>query len=186
MPHDYIPRPDGDFSAWANHYYAAVKKWWDAQGLDPDRPQAARRRHLDLWNKDYAAHIAAQARAEAAAAAKRQARHGIPTSGTGVPPVIPVWNPKPAASRRSSRRTPQRPRRRPRHHRHSRAHRRWPARANADHRTLARVGRSGRRLTRTLRSADESTPTRRAKPRGVRARRSGSRWPMPTPPPRPH
>ena len=30
-----MPRPDGDFSAWANHYYAAVKKWWDAQGLDP-------------------------------------------------------------------------------------------------------------------------------------------------------
>ncbi|MCC6951594.1 MAG: hypothetical protein IT433_09130, partial [Phycisphaerales bacterium] len=34
MPHDYIPRPDSDFSAWANHYYEAVKTWWDAQRLD--------------------------------------------------------------------------------------------------------------------------------------------------------
>jgi hypothetical protein len=41
MPHDYIPRPDGDFSAWANHYVEAVHTFWEAQGLDltdPDTP----------------------------------------------------------------------------------------------------------------------------------------------------
>ena len=63
MPHDYIPRPDGDFSAWANHYYIAVKEWWAAHGLDLGElgPLEAA---LDLWNKGYAAHIAAQAKAE--------------------------------------------------------------------------------------------------------------------------
>jgi hypothetical protein len=35
MPTTYLPRPDGDFGAFAGHYYEAVKKWWSAQGLDP-------------------------------------------------------------------------------------------------------------------------------------------------------
>ena len=29
MPEQRIPRADGDFAAYANHYYEAVKKWWD-------------------------------------------------------------------------------------------------------------------------------------------------------------
>ena len=29
-----FPRPDGDFSAYMNHYYEAVEKWWNIQGLD--------------------------------------------------------------------------------------------------------------------------------------------------------
>jgi len=30
-----IPRPDGNFAAWANQYYNAVEKWWSINGLDP-------------------------------------------------------------------------------------------------------------------------------------------------------
>ena len=32
---NYIPRPDGNFAAWAQHYYDAVEKWYAVQGLDP-------------------------------------------------------------------------------------------------------------------------------------------------------
>jgi hypothetical protein len=30
----YMPRPDSDFSAWAQHYYDAVEKWWSVNGFD--------------------------------------------------------------------------------------------------------------------------------------------------------
>ena len=165
MPHDYIPRPDGDFSAWANHYYAAVKKWWDTQGLDPTDLKPLEDA-LVLWNKDYAAHIAAQAKAEAAAAAKRQARQGPPTSGPTAPGTPP---PLEAEARRIAAFIQT-----------------YPTTTDADRATigirvridggppaptpttapLARV-ESGQRLTHTLRFTDESTPTRRAKPRGA-------------------
>ncbi|GJQ31152.1 MAG: hypothetical protein HBSAPP03_30360 [Phycisphaerae bacterium] len=165
MPHDYIPRPDSDFSAWANHYYEAVKKWWDTQGLDPSDLKPLEDA-LESWNKDFAAHIAAQAKAEAAAAAKRQARHGPPAAGTGVPPVTPGLEPE---ARRIAAFIQT-----------------YPKTTDADRATigirvrveggppsptptsrpLARV-ESGQRLTHTLRFTDESTPTRKAKPRGV-------------------
>jgi len=31
---NYIPRPDGNFDGWANHYNEAVHKFYEAQGLD--------------------------------------------------------------------------------------------------------------------------------------------------------
>ena len=66
MPHDYIPRPDGDFTAWANNYNEAVHKFWEAQGLDLNDLKPLEQAIAD-WNKDYAAHVSAQAKAEAAA-----------------------------------------------------------------------------------------------------------------------
>lgn len=165
MPHDYIPRPDGDFSAWANHYVEAVHKFWQDQGLDVTDLKPLDDA-LELWNTDYAAHVAAQAKAEAAAAAKRQARHGI-VGGTGVPPVsAPGLEPE---ARRIAAFIQT-----------------YPTTTDADRATigirvredtarravppttrpLARV-ESGNRLTHTLRFTDESTPTRKAKPKGV-------------------
>ncbi|MGE4198735.1 MAG: hypothetical protein AB7G11_16625 [Phycisphaerales bacterium] len=165
MPHDYIPRPDGDFSAWANHYSKAVHDWWAAQGLDPTDLKPLEDA-LALWNKDYAAHVAARAKAEAAAAAKRHARHGSPTSGAGVPPVIP---PLEAEARRLAAFIQA-----------------YPTTTDADRATIGitvregggapvttpttrpqAVVQAGQRLTHTLRLTDESTPTRRARPRGV-------------------
>lgn len=165
MPHDFIPRPDGDFSAWANHYYEAVKAWWDAQGLDPTDLKPLEDA-VALWNKDYAAHVAAQAQAEAAAAAKRQARYGPPTGATpapGTPPSLEAEARRLAAFIQT-----------------------FPATTDADRAAigirvpeaarsavpppttapLARV-ESGQRLTHTLRFSDASTPTRRGKPRGA-------------------
>ncbi len=165
MPHDCIPRPDGDFSAWANHYYIAVKEWWAAHGLDLGElgPLEAA---LDLWNKGYAAHIAAQAKAEAAAAAKRQARCGPPTSGTGVPPVIPALE---AEARRIAAFIQT-----------------YPKTTDADRATIGITVRdtsktpaptptsapvvqveSGQRLTHRLRFTDAAAPTRRGKPPGT-------------------
>jgi hypothetical protein len=158
MPHDYIPRPDGDFSAWANHYVEAVHKFWEAQGLDVTDLKPLDDA-LELWNTDYAAHIAAQAKAEAAAAAKRQARQGIPGSLPALEPearriaaFIQTY-PKTTDADRATIGIRVRVEGGP------------PA-PTPTTRPLARVARGGR-LTHTLRFTDESTPTRKAKPRGV-------------------
>lgn len=165
MPHDYIPRPDADFSAWANHYVEAVHKFWQVQGLDENDLKPLDDA-LELWNKDFAAHISAQAKAEAAAAAKKQARHGAAGGGGGIPGGL-------AALELEARRI-------------AAFIQTYPKTTDADRATigirvrveggppaptptsrpLARV-ESGQRLTHTLRFTDESTPTRKAKPRGV-------------------
>jgi hypothetical protein len=52
----YMPRPDGNFAAWANHCYEAVKAFYDEQGFDPDLltpPKMA----LETWNALYPAHV---------------------------------------------------------------------------------------------------------------------------------
>jgi hypothetical protein len=158
MPHDYIPRPDGDFSAWANHYAEAVHKFWQANGLD-DSDLKPLDDALAEWNKDYPAHVAAQAKAEAAAAAKKGARY---TGGGGVPGLEPEARriaafiqtyPKTTDADRATTGIRVRP----------------PTRAASTAPTTAPLARieSGNRLTHTLRFTDESTPTRRAKPKGV-------------------
>jgi len=70
---NYMPRPDGDFSAYSNHYYEAVEKFYNVQGLDPS-DLTDLKKALDLWNAAYPAHVAAQQRAEGARAAKQNAR----------------------------------------------------------------------------------------------------------------
>ncbi|MBS0190565.1 MAG: hypothetical protein JSR52_05390 [Planctomycetes bacterium] len=76
MPEQRIPRADGSFAAYANHYYEAVKKWWDAQGLDPTDLKPLETA-LAEWNKDYPAHVAAQNAAEAARQSKDAAKRGL-------------------------------------------------------------------------------------------------------------
>lgn len=70
---NYMPRPDGDFSAWANHYNEAVHKFYEAQGLDVTELKPLEEAIAE-WNKDYPAHVAAQQKAEGARAAKQNAR----------------------------------------------------------------------------------------------------------------
>src|SRR5436190_1457406 len=62
---NYIPRPDGDFSAFSNHYSKAVHDFWAAHLLNP-ADLTALDAALTAWNKDYPAHTTAQAAAEGA------------------------------------------------------------------------------------------------------------------------
>ena len=148
---NYIPRPDGDFAAWANHYSEAVEKWWSTQGFDKDELTNLKKA-LDTWNAQYPAHVRAQAAAEAARQAKDAARAALEKE------VRPVTNfvqgyPKTTNADRAEmgitvRDTSPSP---------------APAPSS---RPLALV-ESGQRLTHQLRLVDESTPTRRARPQGV-------------------
>lgn len=72
MAEQRIPRADGGFAAYANHYCEAVEKFWSVQGLDPG-DLGPLKDALAAWNKDYPAHVAAQNKAEAARQAKDQA-----------------------------------------------------------------------------------------------------------------
>ena len=147
----YIPRPDGDFSAWAQHYYDAVSKFYESQGFDQDLLSALKKA-LDTWNAQYPAHVAAQQRAEGARQAKDAARAALEKE------VRPVTNfvqgyPKTTNADRAEmgitvRDTSPSP---------------APAPSS---RPLALV-ESGQRLTHQLRLVDESTPTRRRRPAGV-------------------
>jgi hypothetical protein len=147
----YMPRPDGDFVAWANHYYEAVKAFYDAQGFDPDLLTPLMKA-LETWNAQYPAHVKAQAAAEGARQAKDAARAALEKE------VRPVTNfvqgyPKTTDADRAEmgitvRDTSPSP---------------APAPSS---RPLALV-ESGQRLTHQLRLVDESTPTRRARPAGV-------------------
>ena len=147
----YMPRPDANFGAWANHYYDAVEKWWKANGFNTD-DLSALKKALDTWNAQYPAHVSAQQRAEAARQAKDAARAALEKE------VRPVTNfvqgyPKTTNADRAEmgitvRDTPPSP---------------APAPSS---RPLALV-ESGQRLTHQLRLVDESTPTRRARPAGV-------------------
>ena len=147
----YMPRPDGDFAAWANHYYEAVKKFYDAQGFDPTDLKPLETA-LETWNKDYPAHVAAQQRAEGARQAKDAARAALEKE------VRPVTNfvqgyPKTTNADRAEMGITVRDT--------------SPTRALApSSRPLALV-ESGQRLTHQLRLVDESTPTLRARPAGV-------------------
>ena len=87
---NYIPRPDGNFSAWANHYYEAVKKFYDAQGFDPTDLKPLETA-LENWNKDYPAHVAAQQRAEGARQAKDAARAALEKEVRPVTNFVQAW-----------------------------------------------------------------------------------------------
>ena len=147
----YMPRPDGDFAAWANHYYDAVEKWYSVQGFDPNELKALKEA-LSAWNAAFPVHVKAQAAAEGARQAKDAARAALEKE------VRPVTNfvqgyPKTTNADRAEmgitvRDTSPSP---------------APAPSS---RPLALV-ESGQRLTHQLRLVDESTPTRRARPAGV-------------------
>ncbi len=147
----YMPRPDGDFSAWAAHYAAAVKKFYDDQGLDPNLLTPLNKA-LDAWNALYPAHVKARAAAEGARQAKDAARAALETQVRPVTNFVQAWGGTTDADRatigisvRGGTALPSRvPTTRPRADVHA-----------------------GQRLTHTLRLTDEATPTRRARPRGV-------------------
>lgn len=151
MPEQRIPRADGDFSSYANHYYEAVKKWWEAQGLDPTDLKPLETA-LAEWNKDYPAHVAAQNKAEAARqskdAAKRELERQIRPISAFVQSYPKTTDADRAAIGITVKDTSATP---------------TPAPAS---RPLLLID-AGNRLTHRLRLVDESTPTRAARPRGT-------------------
>ncbi len=147
----YMPRPDGDFSAWAQHYYDAVSKFYESQGFDQDL-LAALKKALDTWKAQYPAHVAAQQRAEGARQAKDAARAALEKEVRPVTNFVQGWPKTTNADRAEMGIT-------------VRDTSPTPAPAPSS-RPLALV-ESGQRLTHQLRLVDESTPTRRARPAGV-------------------
>jgi hypothetical protein len=146
-----MPRPDGDFSAWANHAYEALNTWYATQGFSTDDLNPLKEA-LESWNEAYPAHVAAQAAAQAARQAKDLARAEVERSARGVVAFVQGYPATTNADRAiigitirdtSRTRSPQ-PTTRPQ-----------------------ALVQAGQRLTHTLRLTDESTPTRRARPRGV-------------------
>jgi hypothetical protein len=73
MPTTYIPRPDADFSAFAEHFYQAVEKWWQVQGLS-ETDLKPLKDALAAWDEAYPEHLAARNAAEAARQTKDSAR----------------------------------------------------------------------------------------------------------------
>ena len=148
---NYIPRPDGDFSAWANNYYEAVDKFWNVQGLDPADLDPLKDA-LAEWNKDFPAHIAAQQKAEGARAAKDEARAALEKEIRPVTNFVQGYTKTTDADRatigisiRDTSKTPA------------------PTPTSTP---LVRV-ESGNRLTHRLRFTDAAAPTRRGKPPGT-------------------
>jgi hypothetical protein len=147
----YMPRPDGDFSAWANHYYEAVKAFYGAQGFDPDLLMPLMKA-LETWNAQYPTHVAAQQRAEGARQAKDAARAALEKEVRPVTNFVQGYPKTTNADRAEMGIT-------------VRDTSPTPAPAPSS-RPLAIVDVGGR-LTHQLRLVDESTPTRRARPAGV-------------------
>jgi len=53
-----FPRPDADFAAYMNNYYAAVEKFWSVQGLDESDLKPLKE-VLAAWGAVFPAHVAA-------------------------------------------------------------------------------------------------------------------------------
>lgn len=76
MPEQRIPRADGDFAAYSNHYYDAVEKFWSEQGLD-ETDLKPLKDALSAWNAAYPKHVSAQNAAEAARQSKDAAKREL-------------------------------------------------------------------------------------------------------------
>lgn len=146
-----IPRPDGDFDAYANHYYLAAKDFYTGHGLD-EKDLNALADALAAWNTSYPAHASAQAAAESARQAKAAARRELEAQIRPVTAFVQSYPATTDADRatigitvRDPHGTPVTP---------------------PTSRPLVRV-ESGQRLQHRLRFVDESTPTRTRKPRGA-------------------
>lgn len=148
---NYMPRPDGDFSAWANNYYDAVEKWWQVNGLD-DSELKPLKEALSRWSAAYPAHVAAQQRAEGARQAKDQARAELEREIRPVTNFVQGYTKTTDADRatigisiRDNSKTPA---------------------PTPTTRPLVQVDH-GQRLLHRLRFTDEAAPTRRGKPPGT-------------------
>jgi len=148
---NYIPRPDGDFAAFSNHYYDAVEKWWSINGFD-DSELKPLKDALAEWNKDYPAHVSAQQKAEGARQAKDVSRAALERAVRPITNFVQGYTKTTDADRatigitvRDTSRTPS---------------------PTPTTRPLVSVD-PGTRLTHQLRLVDEGSPTRRGKPEGV-------------------
>lgn len=148
---NYIPRPDGDFSAWAQHYYDAVSKFYEEQGFDQELLTPLKKA-LDTWNGLYPAHVKAQAAAEGARQAKDAARAALEKEVRPVTNFVQGYPKTTDADRaeigitvRDTSKTPS---------------------PTPTTRPLVTVDPAAR-LTHELRLVDEGSPTRRGKPEGV-------------------
>jgi hypothetical protein len=148
---NYIPRPDGDFSAWANHAYPALDAWYATQGLSTDELTPLKDA-LDAWNQVYPAHVAAQAAAQAARAAKVAARLDVERTARGVIAFVQAFPTTTNADRATIGISP-------------RVAQRGSLPAPASRPVV--LADAGQRLTHTLRLVDDGSPTKRARPRGV-------------------
>jgi len=147
----YIPRSEGDFDAWVQNYYIALKEWWEAQGMDPaDLDPLAEA--LNAWRAAYPAHIAARAAAHAAAAAKDAARATLEQVVRPLTAFVQSFPTTTNADRATMGIAVRPPRAGA-----------VPAPTSAPRVIVT----GGERLTHELRLVDESTPTRRARPRGA-------------------
>lgn len=147
----YIPRSEGDFDAWMQNYYLALKEWWEAQGMDPaDLDPLADA--FDAWRKAYPAHVAARAAAHAAANAKDAARAALEHVVRPLTAFVQSYPTTTNADRATM----------------GIALRGGPAVPAGILTSAPRViVTGGERLTHELRLVDEATPTRRARPRGA-------------------
>jgi len=88
--HDFIPRSDGDFSAWAAHFAEGAAAYFLEQGLDESmilELQLA----LGGWNASYAQQLAALAAARGATQAKLGARERLETVARKVSGFIQAY-----------------------------------------------------------------------------------------------
>lgn len=151
MPTKYIPRPDADFAAFAAHYFQAVVKWWERNGLDQSDLKPLETA-VSVWQKEYPAHVAAQARAEAARQSKDAARANLEREIRPVTNFIQTYPKTTDADRATIGITVRQPG--------------ASLSPPPTGRPLARVDTS-ERLRHTIRFSDEATPTRKARPRGT-------------------
>jgi hypothetical protein len=150
MP-DFIPQPDGNFSAWVSQFATQAADWYDKRGIDNPLAVACLSR-LQEFLAAYEAHVAAQAAARGATHAKDEARSKLEAC---VRPLAAMLQTDPAmtnAQREMLGVTVRRP-----------GGGRSPAPATAP---LVFVN-AGERLTHTLRVTDEGTPTRTRRPKGT-------------------
>lgn len=151
MPEQRIPRADGDFAAYANHYYDAVEKYWSVRGLDPSDLKPLKDA-LSAWSAAYPKHVAAQNAAEAARQVKDAAKRELERRIRPITAFVQSYPKTTDADRATIGITVKDTSAAP-----------TPAPTS---RPLLLID-SGNRLTHRLRLVDESTPTRSARPRGT-------------------
>ncbi len=146
-----FPRPDADFAAYMNNYFAAVEKFWSVQGFDESELKPLKDA-LSVWAAAFPAHVRAQAAAEAARQSKDGARRTLEAAARPVTAFIQGFPKTTDADRATIGIT-------------VRDMGGTPAPTPAS-KPLIIVSDAGRR-THALRLVDEATPTRRARPRGI-------------------
>ena len=146
-----FPRPDADFAAYMNNYYAAVEKFWSVQGLDESELKPLKEA-LSAWGAAFPAHVAAQNAAEAARQTKDAARRELEAQARPITAFLQGFPKTTDADRATIGIT-------------IRAIGGGAAPAPTSKPLI--VVESAARYTHELRLVDEATPTRRARPRGV-------------------